>query len=304
MPAKRKSSTISKDDNSQSSKLTIWIAIIGFLGTVSAAIISAYFDYKTAETQIDLPLAYTQKTEATMYYATMTQTISSSTTPQPLWEDIIQYEVIWNGTMHGPWVIPNSNDLSHGDTPSNEIGRAIIDGESNNWEIGPLPSNEISVNISVKSKVTENEWIKLSNTIQVNIKPYSESLTEYTHLVFEMAGGGGSNFKEFPIVELKNGYDQYSINIKNDDYDFFTLEPGEYDVFVLHYTCKSPGIFHVALEQQYTFKSENGTILWTDLPLIYCPEKIIFWDFFRTGANDFIFSPTEYFWSGSGYLRE
>lgn len=215
-------------------------------------------------------------------------------------------ELMW---VYSPRLL--SDDISPDlNNPNNEASnlvetayKAALDGSSANesyktWAAAPHIHNGntmTGVGVSITASGSNTEWIRISNIMHVSIS--YEPISDHVQLV-EITGGGGTGEERLASkpVRLSDSYDNSNVNVEFPEGDFFTLQPGEVEVFDIPLECKAPGIYRINLRITYSYEGENHSMSFANFPTQVCPNQASLW-FWEYG----FYKKEEFFWNGSGY---
>lgn len=140
---------------------------------------------------------------------------------------------------------------------------------------------------------TDGSWVQIDNKIKVEV----ESVATLKHvdvgtfswgkgvsggyIGFGCGGGGGNSFI-FPEIELDNQTKTFVS--ENQDYDYFSIEPGEFFQFEPHITCAAPGVYKYHLIMNMSYADEERQ--YKSSPYYaFCPESYTEW-WFHDVVND------------------
>ena len=267
------------------STTSIIVAFIAFLGTLA----TAYFGYlgiRYKSEQITKP-AEAPVVQVEAVVGSVTCDIFAIILPA----DIDPKEQSYNKLKERPdfdgWTIaPHFNELLAGDAPPNSRGKLM----------------QSSITIG-NASTTNGGWVKINNRLGVNFDLMLQDIEEHVNLVAMVPDGcGGGENKLFSPTTLKPEFELINQFISSSQYDFFSLQPGESDVFRIDYICASPGIYHasISLLLESSIGSENQEI--TGFPKMMCPKSYHAW---RAFLGD---SPLEdigeYHWDGNNYVQQ
>lgn len=259
-------------------------ALIGCLGTIIAASIG----YMGIRAQIGIPISATQTAQATNPPEAIDNfsALNGKLTAQ-LWLEPVF------GCISGPSkIIPENIDTDTSQAQI-QIGEAIQSMAYNQWSIGP----HASIPIILKNTTSDNNWIRLNNTIKATINLLSTTAPEKANVITGFGGCGGGQLKYFPEIELATSFDEYVQNSTYTEFDYFTLQPGEEELFIVSFKCASTGVYKFNIEISGTFNNEEGVLIISDTPPVVCPASYDSW--FVEGST--FYMDKSYFWDGSDY---
>jgi hypothetical protein len=284
----RKKLQMSKDQRTSILVAAI-TAALGCIGTVTAASIG----YMGIQDQINRPIHATQTAQANTDLG-LTQITSTFT-------GIVDARIVLAYAcfdMNVARIIPTSIHPNTS-TGQSEIN-AAIDNIDNQWAIGP----DSQIGLVLTNITNDMNWIILSNTIKAVISPLNTDETEKANVVTIENGGcgsgqsAGSNIRYFPDIVLEKSFDEYAQNVKYAGFDYFTLQPGEAEIFVLHFKCAAPGAYKLSLEMTGTQNNETKLLTITSALPVVCPKSYDSWQWWVGGV---IQQGNSYIWNGNGY---
>lgn len=274
---------------------SVLVAIIGCSGTIFVAV----SNYMSASMQIEKPISFTQTIEAKTPIPQVTTKPPATAIISPT--SVPKQPLLSASTTYGPCGVTVIPDYIK---PSNGVEQAlkqIIEAE-NRGEIFPLAvsyGNRLSLSIEFRSKVQTNDWLKLDNKMKVTIT--SDSNVKSKVNIREVSGCGGGMFRYFsPDVGLNTDYPTYSLDVEYDDFDFFTLQPGEFEYFDLAFYCQTPGIYTVSIELPYSLSNASDYYTYTVPVQLVCPENFSLWNSYPINTLQY---GGDFKWDGKEYNR-
>ena len=282
----------------------IIVAKIGVWGTVAAAlistmgvIISAYFGYLGVKAQITVPAEETSAhptdsiattvVPTSLSYATMiarsstpspTQTSTPTPTSSPSLDEWVKG---WIGSepcsnVFVPVPVGTEVDklkLSVEEFFSlmeNAVVAQIIDG-----------TPKVFLLVTIQSKA-DKEWIKIPHKITVLVRV--EEAPEFVTGITMEGGCGGGVYRHFSTVPLKSDVEQYFLKVEaKDSFDFYILEPGEFEHFIFDFECREPGLYRILLQIPATIGEQGFPFILSDATLIVCPQEASLWAYYGVG---------------------
>ncbi|MBC8553391.1 MAG: hypothetical protein H8D23_27550 [Candidatus Brocadiales bacterium] len=134
--------------------------------------------------------------------------------------------------------------------------------------------NQQFIDMTITS-VAPNEWVRISNKVVVKITDHTPLQLEDVYLP---SCGGQGKTREFSVVvwnSLSTEFDGI-----NRDVDFYTLQPGEFEVFNVEIGASEPGIYGLVLGVEYQYQGKTS-ILWSaDKFYLYTPEEYRGWTYY------------------------
>lgn len=264
---------------------SIIVAFIAFLGTLA----TAYFGYLGIRYKSEQP---TRPTEAPVAQVeAVVSHVACDIFAIILPADIDPQEQTYNKLMEHPdfndWAVaPHFNELLSGDAPPNSIGKLM----------------QASITIG-NASTTNGGWVKINNRLGINFDLMLQDIEEHVNLVAMVPDGcGGGETKLFSPTNLKPEFGLINQFVTSSRYDFFSLQPGESDVFRIDYICASPGIYHTSVH--LSLESSNGSEKQeiTGFPKMMCPKSYHAWRAFLGDSP--LEDVGEYYWDGNNYIQQ
>ncbi len=271
---------------------TVMVALIGVIGTT----ITAYFGFLGIQTQLERPIKATQTAEVRLtqisLLSTVTKPPSNSGTPSTIPTTTSTPTLT---AMTGPDT--SYLKLEYGDpfvkrsyTPRGYFllmlpGRPAGKSQPQiDFDQGiSLPTgNRLTVTITNVSDKT----VLLSNKVPLEIDHSASDLTLHVWLV---SGGGAGYYRNFVadiprdekhqiVLAQFEEFGQIENKALIDPPDFFTLAPGEVEVFEIEVRLQDPGEYTLRPGVEFTVGGEPPTVMWLTQPVIaFMPRDIIVW---------------------------
>ncbi|HYN89383.1 MAG TPA: hypothetical protein VER55_12680 [Ardenticatenaceae bacterium] len=171
--------------------------------------------------------------------------------------------------------------------------------EAETWLLAPDETGRIRASLAITSIVEGTQWIQLENSVQASIEVY-RNVPDHSNIVFVAGCGGIGEVREFPALTLESEFDAYRTELTFPGADFFSLQPGEFEVFGLEFQCSAPGVYRLALELPFSSVDHAGTVTLADTPEFACPQSFTMWD--PSSAETLQFAG-EYLWRETGYEK-
>lgn len=166
-------------------------------------------------------------------------------------------------------------------------------------------ARNITIYLSIRSLAEGNDWVNLEREIEVSIR-HIDDVPSIAEVVYLTGCGGGAYYRYFSTVPLNTDYGEYNVTSVSTDADYYTLEPGESEIFVLDFECDSTGLYAVDINIPITYQGEDEIVTYSDLAGIICPGTANMnygdvGDEISTGYEVIIYQVEQYEWTGSGY---
>ena len=205
---------------------------------------------------------------------------------------------------------PELNDLNN--FASTYINSSYMDAINNvagndsflSWPVAPFVNSQYNSNLSqigivITALGTNDEWIKISNTVNITVS--YETISDIVQII-EITGSGGTGINRIsssPII-LTSNYKKAEIDATFIDGDYFTLQPGEMEIFEIPLICSSPGSYKITITVNYSYKGINYISRFSKFPTQLCPLNVVYWSW-EIGLG--FWNRQEYKWNGSTYIE-
>jgi hypothetical protein len=271
-------------------QVTVIVALIGCIGTILAAIVSGAFMYWTTRAQIDRPIAFTQT--AAFLPTPQVQVFEwqnvLSVDPASLCPSVYTPDHLFGGLDKFSWVRDRHDEF---------IGLYHNDKLMYAPQFMSDNPNELEASFTITNSPDNQAWIRLSKDVKVSIRFVDNPPPTSEIMQFSGCGGGGA-YRYFSPVSLNRDYPEYNVSSSSSDADFYTLQPGEFEIFILRFQCNAPGLYAVSLNIPIQFQGREETVTYVDFPGVNCPGQLNY--------NSFdleIYSVEQYDWAGTAYER-
>ena len=275
------------------SRTAVVVAIISLAGTI----VTGLFSYLSTRSQTEIPIEATRTAESVLLNTTPTVSTplidQPTTTPTLDWNSILRISP--NNSICGYKVVPEFISLDPSDMQFSlaNLSPEFTKQDGMDWHTAINP--QLSFDAESFSQLN---WIKIENRFFLNIFVEGE-VPDNINIVYVYGCGGGSPVA-LPEVELlkESNLSQYRIRLEAPGIDFFTLQPGEYEVFQTPLLCKTPGIYSISVELFGEYIDQMYSPIVAPSTKIYCPYHYSYYSFgFYTNLN----YEGEYEWNGSEY---
>jgi hypothetical protein len=121
----------------------------------------------------------------------------------------------------------------------------------------------------------------------IKVKVETESISETVNIYGwgPCPGGAGAIFRYFEPIGLVANNKPYRLNTKyissraDDNYDYFTLQSSESEIFSFSFECKEPGKYKMIIEIDYSFEANTTMKLLSPTITAICPNKLNAWHY-------------------------
>ena len=132
--------------------------------------------------------------------------------------------------------------------------------------------NATLIDMTITS-TSQAEWIRLSNKVLAKIIHY-EPLPDSVN-IYSPPCGGGEEFRDF-VFRINNSPGIEFASSKP-DIDYYSLQPGEFEVFNILLKATAPGLYEVKLGIEYAYCGINSQIWTTETFILLTPEEYQGW---------------------------
>ncbi len=293
--------------------IAISVGILGCLGTIVAALISGASTYLSALLQLDVPVSRTQTAAAISSEEGVVHRYDAGSTPSqevaaPATATVVEFSEI---TICPAVYIPDS--LLDGKDKLSWIQKGL-------WE--PLRSRKLmtapmadgdgmsapSMFLSITNPTDHKDWVNLSKDISISVRYVGDS-PDVAQVIGLMGCGGAGYYRVFSPIPLDNDHPEYSVKSSASDADFYTLQPGEYEIFALEFPCAAPGIYSVQVSVPTRFQGSEGIGTYTGSAGFACPKHMVYDEVGVTGLDAtalqsaVLIRTQEYEWTDAGYRK-
>jgi hypothetical protein len=117
------------------------------------------------------------------------------------------------------------------------------------------------------TSLVEKEWVRIENKIRVKVLNYKQ-LSELNAV--QLLCGGGQE-RDFPTVQIDTTKDEFDTTFP--EFDYFTLQPGEFEVFNLVVMASEAGEYEVEIGLDYSYKGKTATFWLPQSYQVFTPQK-------------------------------
>ncbi len=132
--------------------------------------------------------------------------------------------------------------------------------------------NATLIDMTITS-ISQAEWIRLSNKVLAKIICY-EPLSDSANVYFPGCGGSGE-FRDF-VFRINNS-PGIEFTSSKPDIDYYSLQPGEFEVFNILLKANAPGLYEIRLGIEYTYGGITSQVWTTETFILLTPEEYQGW---------------------------
>lgn len=183
--------------------------------------------------------------------------------------------------------------------------QAAMDTNFSGWNLGPDVAEhrvfdaDFTLRLDLTSVVSATSWIRIDNPTSVSV--FVEQAPEQSQLVQVAECGGAGNIRTFPVIDLVNtdsGLSDFSLKTRFPEYDYLSLQPGEFEILLYSFNCSSPGVYLLKLDVPYKYVDQAGSITVVSPPRLICPKSFSLWE---SNGYSYVSYVGEFTWNGNSY---
>jgi hypothetical protein len=286
----------------------ISIAKIGLIGVIVAAviglcgtIIASYVGYLSIRAQIEEPIHATQTAQANLLSLSLPTPAPQSNTPSqstpPIsnnsspantdWQNFLDVDTgAGCGTLR---VLPIAIN------PNGNIAEQIANTnlvKSQDWTIIP------GYRFLLLNSIASNDWIKIGKSLNVSVSTNSTILAHVDVVDIQGCGGTGQ-VRVFSSINLRSDLRSFTQESTFSGADFFTLQPGEFEVFEVPFECKAFGYYSISVSAEYTYQGESGVVEFPKFNAL-CPQTFTSYSVTADGS---LIGVENYAWKNGEYSQ-
>ncbi len=182
-----------------------------------------------------------------------------------------------------PIVLPESID------PAHDLSRAVAYvHEKNNrmTETGIvdtkliLPSDSSNPTDGFDARISNirngGDWLRIDNGARISVLGY-QNVPETINVlhIYPGCAAGGMNRRFSPVALSPTDIREFTTEYPESDY--FSLQPGEFEIFMYTFNCTQPGLYDIKLSIPFTTARNAGLIELDEAPSLICPKSVKFW---------------------------
>ena len=273
---------------------TVIVAILGLVGTVIVALIGVWGIF----VQNKPPSAPTQTAEVEP-----TPTIQKEN-PNVFSDVVIVTARPECGT---PYALPGYIDPFQGF----DQAMAAVNEAFNRGDIFPhvprifsypdgefIPDGNVIYQVTVESHAPL-DWIKVDKKAKITIAAQKIPADPVNTIDYQEGCGGTGEERDFHLDRnlLETSYPSYTLDAayENENVDYFTLQPGEFETFLFTLQCGEPGLYNLQFQIPMEYEGKPGFVS-ADGGEILCPPGGAHWDPSRLIGG--------FKWDGSQYIPD
>jgi hypothetical protein len=295
---------------------TVKIAIIGAIVTIATAIITYVIAPIVVQLVKPIPSPLVEVITPTSIYSPtgigspqQTSTNPSAQTPLQPTTDLTNQDWMQSITTTVESTMPGLCDgllLPPNIKPDQEPDLAIrqIEAAVSAFDSWPLVAGAVnqkssrtvgSLSITITNTSKDTNWVRLDNKIDVTINAES-TVPDHINILIGTGCGGSGDFRYFSDIGLTPKFKTYTETTRYTLSDFFSLQPGEFEVFSFPLDCQSPGIYQLVFKLPVSKLDQIGSINAGFGRSFVCPKSYTVWTI-DMAANSFVDSES-YIWNG------
>lgn len=218
---------------------------------------------------------------------------NSSTSSNTNWKQFLTI-------MPEPFGVCNQRVLPIAVDPSGNVGEQISNTNPTStirqgWTVANIGSSSFLFQLTSSSA---GDWIKISKSLDVNVSADS-SIPRHTDVLNMPGCGGTGQIRDFSSIKLRTDLSSFSQKTNFTGADFFTLQPGEFEVFSVPFQCSAPGYYRVSITAEYSYQGENGVMEFPEFDIL-CPQSATV---YTTYDGESIAGAENFDWKNGKYIQ-
>jgi hypothetical protein len=194
-----------------------------------------------------------------------------------------------------PRVLPIAINAS-GDTQEQIMN---TDPWTNRLHWALIPENsELSMRFNISSIADSNNWIQLDKSLNVSVS-VETNIPDHTDVFNGVGCGGAGNIRKFSQTPLQADMQNFTKEVIFSGADFFTLQPGEFEIFSIPFKCNTPGYYTISISTKYTYENQSGIIEFPDAHIL-CPSS---YTVYSISTDDTIVGVESFKWQNGNYAK-
>lgn len=189
-----------------------------------------------------------------------------------------------------PIAIDSSGNVEQQIENTNPIGTV-----RENWAIVPYNSGALLFTLT---SMSDGDWIQINKSLVVDVSA-NANVPQHVDVIHSVGCGGTGQLREFPSTNLRSDLNSFSQKSTFAGADFFTLQPGEFEIFYVPFDCKSPGYYDISVTVEYSYQGENGVIEFPTFDAL-CPQSFTV---YTTEAGGDLLGVENFDWKNGKYSQ-
>jgi hypothetical protein len=212
-------------------------------------------------------------------YASSSPEINTKVTPPGDWTKIIRPTIHWGvaNCSSRIGVLPESiHPQTDPESTWYFIYNSAYDYDGLFPDVYGQKESDFVIEVLLSNIVEGQEWVELKNF--VNVKIQSESVSVFHGALVPPGCGGGGKIRIFGQIPL--AFNQYPIEYRTEisEFDFLSLQPGEFEHLIIPVECKSPGSYKLDISFTYIYMGQQDKFTLESPIRFVCPSSFSLWD--------------------------
>lgn len=270
----------------------ILVAIIGLIGTLISAVLSSpilleKMQNSSAPTEANsAPMPVSTSADEDPFFpetGNSTHQVENAFVYLPQWDHSSDFDSIKSIVLLEEPFNPATN-------PEDALDEILKNVQNDQIRYWSQISSSLTLTLTAQNIQTENGLdIKIDNVATVRVYGY-QPIAAHANAVVERGmyipvSGGETNFYFEPVMVDALHLGNPAITTTLMEYDSVVLKPGEIGTFEFSLTCKSPGIYVLAVIFQTFYGGESKDIEVPAPEPLVCPESLTIWDYQDDSGN-------------------
>lgn len=255
---------MAKKQKNNEANVALKVAIVSAAATITVAVITGMFE-----------LLQRQPSPTTPSPSTVVPAIATATEQLPIRLDVKPVLISPDPWCIGGFLLPTDvNPVTNPELAYKELdARHFFDIPPDKAET-VQDFNGAVAEVTVTS-LANQEWVRLANKIMVKIANY-EPLPGPVDSWVVIGCGGGGNVRDV-YISIRNLRSTFSGSLPDPKVDFFTLQPGEFEVFSVSVTANEPGHYELNFGVEYSYQGTTSELWSKQTVTVLNPELVRGW---------------------------
>ena len=186
-------------------------------------------------------------------------------------------------TFAGPFILPEDIDFeANPETALNKVITTLQTDKANTRNWWPQISSMLTHTIDLYNiQEAGGAWVKVEGKAQSQIVSYLPIRSHVDALCLIVPGipvtGGGSNYVFSPVWLDSRNWKSREFPVTLEEFDFVSLQPGEFGAFQFETQCKDSGVYKMHLNLQISYSGQSFPLVSEPVMDLYCPGSLTLW---------------------------
>jgi hypothetical protein len=154
------------------------------------------------------------------------------------------------------------------------------------------------VKFNISSIADTNNWVQLDKSVNVAVS-VETNIPSHADVFNGVGCGGTGSIREFSQTTLRTDMQNFTKEATFSGADFFTLQPGEFEIFSIPFKCNAPGYYTISVSTKYTYENQSGIVDFPEAHVL-CPNT---YTIYSVSTNDQIVGVENLKWQNGNYSK-